>query len=66
MPPDLIVHLLWYGLPLCRFNTGLPSNWPEGHRWVGLNDDDKTPVNCPECVRLLTACTEIVDARTSR
>lgn len=47
------VHVLHHGLSLCRFTTDLPGNWPIGHRWTGL--DDRAPVNCPGCLRVLSA-----------
>jgi hypothetical protein len=44
------VHILHYGLPLCRFTTEFPSNWPANAKWVAMNDagvmDDAT---CPKC-----------------
>jgi hypothetical protein len=43
----MIFHILHYGLPLCRFSTALPCDWPEGHRWVGINK--KEDATCPEC-----------------
>lgn len=27
-------HILWEGLPLCRFTHKVPGEWPEGHTWV--------------------------------
>lgn len=46
----MTVHLLWHGMPLCRFNPGLAGNWPAGHKWVGLNDkENRDAVDCLAC-----------------
>lgn len=45
---EITVHVLHHGLPLCRFSTGAPVFWPDGHRWVGLDDPD--PVTCTQCI----------------
>lgn len=49
-PAPLAVHVLHYGLPLCRFTTDLPIDWPHGHKWVGL--DDIGVATCPECLHI--------------
>ena len=41
------VHVLHHGLPLCRFTPLAPSEWPKGHKWVGL--DERTDATCPRC-----------------
>lgn len=47
------VHILRHGRTLCGM-PGVPADWPEGHKWVGLNDeglaDDAT---CRKCIRRL-------------
>lgn len=47
----VIVHILQHGNPLCRFRAGVPRDWPEGHKWVGI--EDYSDANCPMCVRAL-------------
>lgn len=46
--PVPVVHILQYGLPLCRFTPELPEGWPQGHRWVGL--DERNLATCPTCI----------------
>ena len=29
--PELVVHYLWRGFPLCRFRIDPPAYWPPGH-----------------------------------
>lgn len=48
--PEVIVHILHHGLPLCRFSTAVPRDWPEGHRWTGL--DAAGDATCRECCEL--------------
>ncbi len=44
----MIVHILDAGYPLCGFAyPKLPGEWPEPHRWVGL--DDKEESTCSRC-----------------
>ncbi len=43
----MIVHVLEKGYPLCGFSSELPRDWPEGHKWTGLNDLE--PATCLEC-----------------
>src|SRR5215831_6842276 len=40
------VHILQYGLPLCRFTSKVPYEWPEGHKWVGLGETKDVPNLC--------------------
>jgi len=47
----MTIHILRHGLPLCRFNVGLPANWPEGHYWV----DKPADANCKDCIRQAVA-----------
>lgn len=44
----LVVHFLWYGLPLCRFSTELPRNWPNGHVWSNVRSE----LTCADCRRV--------------
>lgn len=44
-----VVHILDRGLPLCRFTTDVPGEWPDGHQWVGL--DDTEPATCVACLK---------------
>lgn len=47
----MIVHVLYYGSPLCRFMQGVPGEWPEGHQWVSYRDTSvRTAANCEECL----------------
>jgi hypothetical protein len=45
--PADTVHILYHGKPLCDFHPGVPGNWPEGHKWVSV--DDPKEVNCMTC-----------------
>lgn len=45
------VHVLHHGLPLCRFTAKVPAEWPERHKWVGMNESDDA--NCPICQRII-------------
>jgi hypothetical protein len=51
----ITIHILHGGLPLCRFSTEVPGNWPEGHQWVGLN---VLSMSFPEGTRLCMRCAE--------
>lgn len=44
----LMVHILHYGAPLCRFTPHMPCDWPKGHKWISLYDDGKD-CTCPGC-----------------
>jgi hypothetical protein len=46
-----ITHALSAGLPLCRFTTKVPRDWPPGNDWVG--PDDYARVTCPKCLKHL-------------
>jgi hypothetical protein len=41
-----VVHILHEGRALCG-QSGLPTDWPSGHRWVRREDDGAT---CRKCV----------------
>lgn len=45
----MTVHILYQGLPRCRFSTEVPRDWPEGHQWV--SDADADQATCQECLR---------------
>lgn len=47
VPDQKTVHALLEGLPLCRFSTDVPANWPKGH--VSTDPSDETNINCPAC-----------------
>ena len=47
----ITVHILHNGRPLCRFNANVPSEWPEGHRWIGR--DAVEDANCPACRKVI-------------
>jgi hypothetical protein len=40
-------HILFNGLPLCRFRADLPGDWPPGHTWVAK--DSYFESNCEGC-----------------
>lgn len=42
------LHVLHYGQPICGFTTDTPDKWPEGHRWIGIEDWNQLS-NCPGC-----------------
>lgn len=47
-------HVLDGGLPLCKFSTQPPQNWPAGHYWVPLAEDMREvsisgQTACKEC-----------------
>jgi hypothetical protein len=44
-----VVHILNYGLPLCRFMYKAPVDWPRNHLWVGFYERDDA--NCPNCLK---------------
>jgi len=46
------VHVLLHGAALCGLR-GLPSDWPDGHRWVGI--EDKRRATCAACKRAVDA-----------
>ncbi len=46
------VHILDQGFALCGLK-GVPAEWPEGHRWVRL--DEKKRATCPGCKRAADA-----------
>ena len=48
-PP--MVHYLHEGRSLCEMSDvyGAPSDWPEGHKWVRLNDRGTT-ATCQGCI----------------
>lgn len=51
------VHILLHGVALCGFQNGaLPSEWPEGHRWIGYN---VLAFSMPEGACLCGACSEV-------
>lgn len=45
------VHILHEGRALCGLQ-GLPADWPDGHRWVGV--EDKGRATCVVCKRAAT------------
>lgn len=46
------VHVLMQGRALCDRVRGVPSDWPEGHKWVRAEEADKA--NCPHCIVALS------------
>jgi len=50
--PDVIVHVLRYGLPLCGFADTVPGKWPAGHQWIHYPDPSgkSTCLECQKCL----------------
>ncbi|TSC91093.1 MAG: hypothetical protein CEN90_641 [Parcubacteria group bacterium Licking1014_17] len=44
---SMVIHILDSGLPLCGFSRESPAFWPEGHKWVDV--EDKGRATCPGC-----------------
>lgn len=42
------VHVLYHGLPLCRFSELVPGEWPEGHRWISITEHQFA--TCQTCI----------------
>lgn len=40
------IHILFHGLALCGL-PGIPAEWPDGDRWVSVDDKDKS--TCEGC-----------------
>jgi hypothetical protein len=52
---DRVVHVLWTGKALCPLQ-GVPSEWPENHKWVPLLDPKLDEVvNCQPCLAAVKA-----------
>jgi hypothetical protein len=49
-PDGICIHILRHGFPLCGFSDDVPVNWPEGHLWLGLDDDHAGRPMCVDCV----------------
>lgn len=45
----MTVHVLHHGKPLCGFSAAVPGDWPEGDKWVGL--DETNDATCVDCLR---------------
>jgi hypothetical protein len=43
----MTVHILRYGLPLCRFSVEVPNKWPNGHLWAPT----RAGATCEHCKR---------------
>lgn len=48
--PPKVVHALHYGLARCGL-PGLPTAWPEGHRWVYIHQREL--ITCLDCRQAL-------------
>jgi len=46
------IHILHHGAALCGL-AGVPSEWPDGHRWVSV--EDKSRATCTGCKRVADA-----------
>jgi hypothetical protein len=48
----MTVHVFDMGMAKCAFGyDDPPSRWPEGHRWVRIQDQKRA--TCPDCLRVL-------------
>lgn len=47
-----VVHVLEHGLPLCRFTSKVPAEWPEGHAWVERGGWSLY-ATCEDCLRAI-------------
>jgi ABC-type transporter Mla subunit MlaD len=57
-----VVHILHQGLALCD-QSGIPGAWPDGHRWVAIDDDDvATRATCTVCLHRLASEMPIINA----
>lgn len=52
------IHILHEGLPLCGFSREVPGHWPEGHRWVRV--EDAKDATCGGCLAKLQCCNAII------
>lgn len=43
-----IVHVLKEGLPVCRFTTALPREWPKNMYWV--TEAERENASCSSCM----------------
>ncbi len=50
IPQEPLVHILRFGFALCHFSPDLPRNWPNGQRWVEIND--LSIATCATCKRI--------------
>lgn len=51
--PELMrIHFLHFGQPLCGFSNEVPRDWPPGHCWAGLDDNEAkaNPLACQACL----------------
>jgi hypothetical protein len=54
------VHVLSHGFSLCHL-SGTPREWPEGHRWVSVEDGRRA--TCPTCKERLPEAVTAARAR---
>lgn len=40
-----LIHVLRFGRALCPIE-GVPSDWPEGHKWVGIQQHAQATCTC--------------------
>lgn len=47
------IHILKYGLPLCRFSAEVPARWPNGHVWTPKHvwTPNRNESSCDGCKR---------------
>lgn len=47
---NCLIHVLYFGQPLCNFTQDAPVKWPQGHLWVGLHE--RGDCNCEVCAKV--------------
>lgn len=52
----MTIHILFHGLPICGFSREVPANWPEGHKWISIDDRElHQHLNCEGCKQALAS-----------
>ncbi|MEK7582160.1 MAG: hypothetical protein AAB488_02445 [Patescibacteria group bacterium] len=50
MSKTICIHVLDAGFPVCHFSDSRPADWPEGHRWVSVTDEEtNSSATCETC-----------------
>lgn len=52
----ITVHYLYEGLPLCRFNTKKPADWPDGHIFTHVPKFGSKHPHIPKKYQMCRAC----------
>jgi hypothetical protein len=51
---ELVIHILFHGVSLCNM-PGVPREWPPGHKWVSVIQEEVGDANCLACLERFTA-----------